>query len=400
MTVEDALTQVRRHDWARLVGALGRLTGDLAVAEDCVQDAFEKSLVSWKEGDIPREPAAWIRVTARNKAIDYLRKKSKRQETEVPVDEWPAPEPSQRDGLALLFTCAHPALSLEGQIALTLRWALGLDTSVIARAFLTSEETMTRRLTRAKTKVRESAIPLIVPEGELWPQRLDTVLGVVYLLFNHGNDASPREVERASLILEAQELSDQLTRALPQESEVWGLAALLHLTRARRPARFDGEGALVLLERQERALWNKADIAEGQNLLTQALLLGSGIYTVQAAISACHDRAQRAEETEWKEIALWYRRLELLWPTAVVRLNRAVAEGRAYGPQAAFVLLAPLADQLAEYPFFHAAQADFLEQAGQWDAAVLAWGRAISYAPSPSDRVELERRRGLSERHR
>jgi RNA polymerase sigma-70 factor (ECF subfamily) len=304
-----------------------------------------------------------------------------------------------RDALGLLFACAHPALDTEAQVALTLRWAAGLETPAIAKAFLVTEDTMTRRLTRAKTKVRESGIPLKVPEEPWREDRLAAVLGVLYLLFNQGNDADPGDSDRFTLAGEALRLAEDLARRLgpPDDAEAWGLVALIRFTLGRRPGRFNLEGGLVTLDHQDRTLWDQGLYATGRQALVEAFSRGTpGVYTLQAALSEVHSRALRASDTAWDEVVALYDRLTFLQPTPVVRLNRAVAVGRSRGPDEALALLADLASEgrLGDYPYFHAAAAEFLDLAGRRADALKEWDLALGLAPTAADRKALEARRG------
>jgi len=400
MTPAEALAEVRRKDWARLVGAVTRITGDPGAAEDCVQEAFLRAWRTWPDQGIPGEPAGWIRQAARNLALDRWRR-SQVEADRLRQVAWEAeidPAQDDRDALGLLFACAHPALNLEAQVALTLRWGAGVETGAIARAFLVTEETMTRRLTRAKTKVRESGIPLKVPEEPWREDRLTSVLGVLYLLFNQGNDAGPDENDRATLAGEALWLADDLARRLGSgDGEAWGLVALMRYTLGRRPARFDSEGTLVTLDRQDRSLWSREQFEAGREALAEAFLRGSpGVYTLQAALAQVHAQAPAFDQTDWAELTAIYDRLVFLLPTPVVRLNRAVALGRHQGAGVALALLADLKAEgsLEDYPYFHAAVAEFLDQAGRRGEAGEAWDRAAALAPSEADRRALILRRG------
>ena len=386
---------VQKSDWGRLVARLIRITGDWSLAEDCVQDAIVKAWELWPRTGVPESPGAWLATAAKNRALDRWRR-SRVEESKFRLLEAEAapgvPEPDDR--LALLFTCCHPALPLEGRVALTLRTVAGLSTGEVARAFLVSEDTMTRRLTRAKGKIEQTGLPFGVPEEPWRPERLQGVLGVLYLLFNQGNDAGPDDFDRAGLAEEAIRLTRLVVELLP-EPEPAGALALMLLTRSRRPARFDAGGP-VTLDLQNRTLWDRGLITEGQNLLDSALARGDpGPYTLQAAIAGCHSRAARAEDTDFGLIAGLYRRLETLNPTPVVRLNRAVAVGLSEGPRAGLALLDLLFDEptLAGYYLFPAARADFLGKSGRWAESAAAWAEAARLAPSDHERRFLEARR-------
>jgi len=397
MTAAEALAQVRRSQGSRLVAGLVRITGDGALAEDCVQDAFTRAWETWPRTGVPDNPAAWVSRAARHRALDLWRR-SKREESKLRS----LGEPSAYDDLGtsddllgLLFACTHPALALEGQVALTLRWVVGLSITQVSRAFLVSEDTMTRRLNRARTKVRDSGIPF-APAPEPWRvERLAGVLGVVYLLFNQGNDAGPQEDPRFALTSEALRLGRLVVELLPREAEPLGLLALMLLTLARRPARFS-DGSVVVLELQDRSLWDRGMIAEGLVALDDALVRGDpGPYVLQAALAGCHARARRAQDTDYTQIAGLYARLEALHPTPVVRLHRAVALGKARGPAEGLALLETLAGEssLEAYPYYYAAQADLMAQLGRHDEARVQYQRAEALAPTEADRVTLERRR-------
>lgn len=397
MTAAEALAQVRRTQWSRLVAGLVRITGDGGLAEDCVQDAFTRAWETWPRTGVPDNPAAWISRAARNRALDLWRR-SRREESKLrALGEPPSTEElgTKDDLLGLLFACTHPALALEGQVALTLRWVAGLSIAEVARAFLVTEDTMTRRLNRAQTKVRDSGIPF-APAPEPWRvERLAGVLGVIYLLFNQGNDAGPDEGPRFALTAEALDLGRLVVELLPREAEPSGLLALMLLTLARRPARF-AEGAVVVLEHQDRSLWDQGLLAEGLEVLNDALARGDpGPYVLQAAIAGCHARARRAQDTDYAQIAGLYARLEALHPTPVVRLNRAVALGKARGPAEGLALLETLSGDtsLEAYPYYYAARADLLAQLGRLDEARDDYRRAEALAPTEADRVTLERRR-------
>jgi len=394
----EALAEVRRRDWARLVGATARITGDPGTAEDCVQEAFLRAWDTWPDRGVPDEPAGWVRQTARNLALDRYRRGKVEADRLGQVARAQDESRQDEDALGLLFACAHPALDREAQVALTLRWAAGLETPAIAKAFLVSEETMTRRLTRAKTKVRESGIPVKVPEEPWREDRLAAVLGGLYLVFNQGNDADPLEADRLTLAGEALRLTEDLARRLGpgDDAEAWGLVALMRFTLGRRPGRFDSTGTLVTLEAQDRTLWDQGLYATGRQALVEALSRGApGIYTLQAALSEVHSRALRADDTAWDELVALYDRLVFLLPTPVTRLNRAVAIGRLRGPQAALALLADLATdgRLDEYPYFHAACAEFLDLAGHRSDAEQEWEKALRWASTEADRRALDRRR-------
>jgi RNA polymerase sigma-70 factor (ECF subfamily) len=352
--VDAAVTKAFREDWGQIVATLIRLTGDWDLAEECAQDAFAQALQRWPRDGVPRRPGAWLTTTARNRATDRLRREAvgaaKLREAamlsirDAPGDDAAAGGGGPDDRLRLMFTCCHPALAFEAQVALTLRTLAGLTTAEIARAFLVSEDTMSKRLVRAKGKIRNAGIPFRVPPAHLLAERTASVLGVLYLLFNEGYAASAgADLVRQNLTAEAIRLARTLAQMLPDEPEAGGLLALLLLHDARRAARTDAAGELIPLEDQDRSRWDASQIAEGTRVLEAALQRGRpGPYQVQAAIAACHSTAAEAAATDWAQIAALYGRLARLVPSAVVRLNRAVAAGMRDGPAAGLALVEQL----------------------------------------------------------
>ncbi|MGW0797291.1 RNA polymerase sigma factor [Streptomyces sp. NPDC002692] len=405
--VEEAVATAFREEWGQVVATLIRVTGDWDLAEECAQDAFAQALDRWRRDGIPRRPGAWLTTTARHRALDVLRREAVGAEKlrEVAVlarDEGPYDPDHEEDGgvaddrLRLIFTCCHPALPIEARVALTLRTLAGLTTSEIARSFLVPEATMAQRLVRAKRKIRNAGIPYRVPPAHLLPERTTGVLGVVYLLFNEGYAAtSGADLVRTGLCAEAIRLARVLALLMPDEPEVLGLLALLLLHDSRRATRVDAAGELVTLEDQDRTAWDRAAIDEGAALLETALRRGRpGPYQIQAAIAACHTTAATAAETDWADIAGLYGELARLVPSAVVRLNRAVAVGMAEGPAAGLALVAELegTGELDGYHLLAATRADLLRRTGRAAEAAEAYGRALELVENAAERRFLEKR--------
>jgi RNA polymerase sigma-70 factor, ECF subfamily len=393
---EAEVGRIFREESGRSLAALIRVFGDIDVAEDAVQEAFAVALRKWAADGLPPNPGGWITTTARNRAIDRLRRESRGREllSEVAVlspgnDDPGAPEkegPVQDDRLRLIFTCCHPALSTEAQVALTLRLLGGLSTKEVARSFLVAEPTMAQRLARAKRKIKAARIPYRLPEEHELPERLRPVLAVVYLVYNAGL-TSPAE---PGLCLEAIRLARILAMLMADEPEVAGLLALLLLTESRRPSRTRPDGSLVLLGEQDRRRWDRALIDEGQAIVRRCLRRNQpGAYQLQAAINAVHADAATIEQTDWPQIVALYDRLLALAPTQVVALNRAIAIGEVQGPAAALVLLDEL--DLDNYHPFHATRADLLRRLGRDREAATAYDRAAALAPTDSERAFLRR---------
>jgi len=386
---------------ARMIRALG---GDFSLAEEVVQEAFEAALAEWPVAGAPRNERAWLLATARHKAIDRLRRRTR---FEAPLDgvdlealsAAPEDEPSGAGGddqLRLIFTCCHPALALEAQVALTLRTLCGLTTDEIARAFFVEPKTMAQRLVRAQSKIRIAKIPYVVPGRAELAERLDAVMGVVYLVFNEGYAATGGDaLVRRELCSEAIRIGRLLERLMPERPEPIALVALMLLHDARRDTRVDDTGNLVLLEEQDRSRWDRAEIGEGLERVERALRLGGPTpYAIQAAIAALHAQAPRSEDTDWRQIALLYDALAQLSPTPVVRLNRAVAVAMHEGPERGLTLLTEIAAEpdLASHHLFYAARADLSRRLGRNESARSDYARALDLCRAEPERRYLERR--------
>jgi RNA polymerase sigma-70 factor, ECF subfamily len=402
--VQAAVTEAFRQEWGRVVATLIRMTGDWDLAEECAQDAFATALSRWSADGIPERPGAWLTTTARNRALDRLRRSkteaAKLQEVaalNVPGDAAPTDDSGVPDDrLRLIFTCCHPALTLEARVALTLRTLTGLTTAEIARAFLVPEPTMAKRLVRAKHKIRDAGIPYRVPPAHLLPERVSGVLAVLYLLFNEGYSASAGDdLLRPGLTAEAIRLGRLLVRLMPDEPEAIGLVALMLLQDARSAARQDADGELVSLEDQDRSQWDATEIADGIRLLDAALRRQRpGPYQIQAAIAACHAEAATAADTDWPQIALLYSELTRYVPSAVVALNHAVAVAMAEGPATGLPLVDSLAagGELDDYYLLAATRADLLRRLDRRDEAAAAYRQALDLVATEPERRYLSRR--------
>ena len=391
------IAAIFRAESGRSVATLVRLFGSIEIAEEAVQDAFAVAIERWPSAGVPPNPGAWITTTARNRAIDRLRRESSRHDRHAQAALLQAQEepiepvgPVKDDRLRLIFTCCHPALAPEAQIALTLRLLGGLQTPEIARAFLVQEATMAARITRAKKKIAAARIPYRVPGDAELPDRLRPVLAVLYLVFNEGYTASAGdELTRPDLSAEAVRLTRLLAELMPDEPEVIGLLALLLLTESRRATRSTPDGTLVLLADQDRSLWDRALIAEGQALVRACLRRNQpGPYQIQAAINAVHSDAPTAADTDWRQILALYDQLLVAAPTTVVALNRAVALAEVEGPEAALAAVDEL-QGLTDYHLFHSTRAELLGRLGRDAEAIAAYDTAMKLTSNAAERAFL-----------
>jgi RNA polymerase sigma-70 factor (ECF subfamily) len=405
-TTESALVGVFRSEAGRIVATLTRLLGDIDLAEDAVQEALATALERWPRDGVPDRPGAWLMTTARNKALDHLRRERTRATAReaalrLHIDDESDPTGSLDstsvgdDRLALLFTCCHPALAPEARVALTLRLIGGLTTPEIARAFLVQENTMAQRLVRAKHKIRAARIPIRVPPQPLLAERVPSVLAVIYLIFNEGYlAAAGADVVRDSLCDEAIRLARLVARLMPDEPEARGLLALMLLTNSRRAQRQSTAGQLLTLPQQDRSMWDRDAIHEGRDTLEAALALHRpGRYQVEAAIAAVHSEAATAEATDWVQICALYATLRDIAPSPIVALNHAVAIAEAGSPHDALALADDVSESLDDYHLLHVTRAELLLRLGRRDEALAAYDRALRLVRNDAERSHLERRR-------
>ncbi|GAA1127366.1 RNA polymerase sigma factor [Kitasatospora arboriphila] len=402
--VREAVARAHREEWARAVAALTRRFGDLDTAEEAVAEAFATAVERWPADGVPPNPGAWLTTTANRKAIDRIRRESKRdakqREALMAYDEPPEPlGPVGDERLRLIFTCCHPALATGARVALTLRLVGGLTVAEIARAFLVQESAMGQRITRAKAKIKTARIPYRVPSAEDLPERVSAVLAVLYLVFNEGYLATGPGTDpvRHDLTAEAIRLTRLLRGLLPEDGEVAGLLALMLLTEARRTARVSPSGDLVALGEQDRGAWDTVLIAEGHRLVRERLATGAapGRYQVLAAINAVHTSARHVDDTDWSQVVALYDQLLCLDPSPVVALNRAVALAELDGPGVALAAVDRLGDTLTGYHAYHATRADLLRRLGRSRESRAAYDRAVELAGNTAERAYLARRRDL-----
>ncbi|UOX88475.1 RNA polymerase sigma factor [Amycolatopsis sp. FBCC-B4732] len=401
--VEEAVTRAHREEWARVVAALTRRFGDLDIAEESAAEAFATAVERWPSDGVPPNPGAWLTTTANRKAIDRIRRESKRddkQKEALMVYDDDPPEPLgaiDDDRLRLIFTCCHPALATDARLALTLRMVGGLTVPEIARAFLVAETTMGQRITRAKAKIKAARIPYRVPSAEDLPSRVSGVLAVLFLVFNEGYLATGPDTDpvRQDLTAEAIRLTRLIRALLPSDGEVTGLLALMLLTEARRPARLSAGGELVALDEQDRGAWDTSLIAEGHQLVRERLAAGvaPGRYQILAAINAVHTSARDMRDTDWSQVLALYNQLVRVDPSPIVALNRAIAVAELDGPEVALAAVDRLEPKLAAYHSFHAVRADLLRRLGRSAESREAYDRAIELAGNTAETASLSRRR-------
>jgi RNA polymerase sigma-70 factor, ECF subfamily len=401
--VREAIARAHHEEWARVVASLSRRFGDFDIAEEAAAEAFASAVGRWPTDGVPSNPGAWLTTVATRKAIDRLRRESRRddkQEEARMLSDGDQPEPLgavEDERLRLVFTCCHPALAVETRVALTLRLVAGLTVPEIARAFLVQETTMRRRITRAKAKIKAARIPYRVPSAEDLPARVSGVLAVLFLVFNEGYLATGPDSDpvRPDLTAEAIRLTRLLRALLPEDGEVAGLLALMLLTEARRTARVSASGELVPLDEQDRGTWDAALVAEGHRLVRERLAarVAPGRYQVLAAINAVHTSARDMADTDWSQVVALYDQLLRLDPSPVIALNRAIAVAELDGPEVALAVVDRLERQLAGYHAHHATRADLLRRLGRSQEARAAYDRAIELAGNAAEAAYLTRRR-------
>ena len=401
--IEEAITQAHREEWARVVAAMAKRFGNLDMAEEASAEAFATAIVRWPVDGVPANPGAWLTTTAKRKAIDRIRRENKRDDKQKEAqilysnDQSEPLEAIEDERLRLIFTCCHPALSMEARVALTLRMVGGLTLVEIARAFLVQETTMGQRITRAKAKIRVARIPYRTPSAEELPARVSGVLAVLFLVFNEGYLASGPDQDpiRPGLTGEAIRLTRLIRALLPDDGEVTGLLALMLLTEARRTARVSASGELVPLGEQDRGAWNAALIAEGHQLVRERLAADAapGRYQILAAINAVHTSAKHVRDTDWSQVVALYDQLVRLDPSPVIALNRAVAVAEVDGPEVALATVDGLDDRLAGYHAYHATRAELLRRLGLSQKSRAAYDKAIELAGNIAETAYLTRRR-------
>jgi RNA polymerase sigma-70 factor (ECF subfamily) len=401
--VQEVITQAHHEQWARVVASLAKRFGDLDIAEEAAAEAFAAAVERWPADGVPPSPGAWLTTTANRKAIDRIRRETKRDgkqtQAQLLYDDDP-PEPSGAIGderLRLIFTCCHPALAMETRVALTLRMVAGLTVAEIARAFFVQETTMEKRITRAKAKIKAARIPYRVPSAEDLPPRVAGVLAVLFLVFNEGYLATGPGTDplRHDLTTEAIRLARLIRALMPGDGEVAGLLALMLLSEARRTARISASGELVTLGEQDRGAWDAALIAEGHQLVRERLATGMapGRYQILAAINAVHTSARDAGATDWSQVVALYDQLVRIDHSPVIALNRAIAVAELDGPEVALAAVDRLADKLADYHLYHATRADLLRRLGRSHSSRAAYGKAIELAGNTAETAHLTRRR-------